>query len=102
MSRLFPSMPSLFFIRNIKSFSVGDEICWSISKPYNSKVLRFLPFFNKPCFYNLKFVLTKELYDLCLEANSLIRFCQKIPDLRDYAYSPKKIVDDSQYIVTLI
>ena len=89
--RFYPAMPSLFFISNIKKFSIGDHFSWSMPIEKNK-------------FSQLTFKFTKEIYELCLKANLLIDKIYKIPDLNDYIFTPRKskVIDNSQYFVKLI
>lgn len=89
--RFYPAMPSLFFISNIKKFSIGDHFSWSMPIEKNK-------------FSQLTFKFNKEIYELCLKANSFIDKIYKIPDLNDYIFTPRKskVIDNSQYFVKLI
>ena len=103
VERVYPSMPSLFFIEHIDKISEGDEIFWSIKKNLTYKFLDlFNVVINKGKIY-LRFKFDKTTIQLCHEAKRRISSINRMPDLNDFINSEhqRKNNDLSQYLVIL-
>jgi hypothetical protein len=101
VQRVYPSLPSLFFINHVNDLSEDDIIHWSLDRK------RTLNFFNKisVCFKKkqyFSFRFDKSTIELCLEAKKRISSIQKIPNLNDYIYSETAMNNDlTQHFVVL-
>lgn len=102
--RLWPSLPSLFFIQNIDRFEAGDFIQWpkDVSKQVNLLGGRVTLKLGLKRTGN-RFTLTPDIIDLCRRAKALIRYSAKIPDLNDFIVTPRRLNanDITQHLVVL-
>lgn len=102
--RVWPSLPSIFFIMNVEHFSVGDYIAWPREVTTQRKILGgrlTLSFLRRR--FKCRFELTQEIIDLCYEAKSRIKLVGKIPDLNDFIVTRRNIRpnDITQHMVVL-
>lgn len=99
--RIYPSLPSLFFIDNVNNLIEGDKIEWSKDREKKFNFFNFFSFsFKKKKYFSFKF--DKTTIDLCKNARERISSIHKIPDLNDYIYTERQMPNDiTQHLVIL-
>ena len=100
--RVYPSLPSLFFIDNVNEIDEDYTISWSKDRIRRS--YKLFGIFNlsikKKHYFSFKF--DKYTLELCREAKKRILSINKIPDLNDYIYTENLMPNDiSQHFVIL-
>ncbi|MFV1977065.1 MAG: hypothetical protein ACC651_15085 [Candidatus Scalindua sp.] len=85
--RLYPAVPTIPMIMNIEIYSPGDELSW----------------IYKAAGYHVRLVITQELIEKCIEAKSVVKKYDAIPDLGEFIPQPhpEAIVDKTKFIVEL-
>ena len=83
VERIYPSMPSLFFIENANSLLNDDKISWSKERQKKFNIGSLVDLIIKKKKY-FSFNFDKKTIELCKEANKRILSINKIPDLNDY------------------
>ena len=102
--RMWPALPSIFFINNIDKFKIGDYVEWpkSLFREKTFLASRIKLRVKTKSVQN-RFEITKEVVELCNEAKSLIKISKKIPEMNDYIVTPRALPvnDTSQHMVSL-
>ena len=101
VERVYPSLPSLFFIDHVDDLVEGDQIFW---KNDRKKVFDFWGIasliIKKKNYFSFKF--DKSTLNLCREAKNRISNIYKIPDLNDYINTKRPMPNDiTQHFVIL-
>jgi hypothetical protein len=101
--RLWPSLPSLFFINNIDIIEDGDYFSWP---KYNFSQLNLLKYkvIKRKDAVQCKFTFDEQIINICKQAKSLIKSSSRLPDLSDMIVTPRSMRanDTSLHFVTLI
>lgn len=101
VERVFPSLPSLFFIDNAHSLLEKDKILWSKERERTFNFLGKLSLSLKKKQY-FSFEFDKSTIELCYEAKNRILSIDKIPDLNDYICTERAMPNDiTQHFVVL-
>jgi hypothetical protein len=101
--RVYPSMPSLWFISNSDRLSDGDFLRWSAlngSAGFLDKLRLFIRLRGK---IGLSVTFDEALIEKCKRANELVESISRVPSLRDCELDPLSgsRVDGSQFFVVL-
>jgi len=102
--RMWPALPSLFFIMNIERFQVGDFVAWPRETRRERSFLGGrVSLRGRPRLVHNEFEITHELVELCSAARAVVKRCGKIPDLSDFIVTPRRLAmnDISQHFVVL-
>jgi hypothetical protein len=101
VQRVYPSLPSLFFIDNINNVSENDIIHWSVDKKRTFNFLDIIDVnLKQKQYFSFKF--DRPTIELCLEAKNRISSIHKIPDLNDFIFSDINMPNDiTQHFVVL-
>ena len=101
VERIYPSMPSLFFIENANSLLNDDKISWSKERQKKFNIGSLVDLIIKKKKY-FSFNFDKKTIELCKEANKRILSINKIPDLNDYFRTSRSMPNDiTQHFVIL-
>jgi hypothetical protein len=102
--RVWPSLPSLFFIMNHERLREGDFLAWP--KETQREITKLdgrLTFRHRKRSVQHRFEITREVIDLCRSARAVVAKCEKMPDLSDFIVTRHSIGvhDVTQHFVVL-
>jgi len=101
--RLWPSMPTLFFIRRHKEIAEGERLSWE-HHPASNLSLRSLGkrLLGRSGPTRLECRFDDKMLELCREADECIAAVHKIPDLSDFIFDlASPTVETTQHFVVL-
>ena len=101
VERVYPSLPSLFFIEHVNDLVEGDKIFWSKDRKRTYDFWGIISLsIKRKKYFSFKF--DKSTLDLCLEAKKRISTIHKIPDLNDFINTERPMANDiTQHFVVL-
>ena len=101
--RLWPSLPSLFFIENVDHIGVGQTINW-VKRNFSKRSLGKWELTHELQSEYCSFTFDQSIIDKCKKASSLIKSSGCVPNMNDYIVTPRPLRanDITLHIVTLV